>query len=140
MSAVEAPGAALAAAATGCLGVRFRLHGRDPATGLDCIGLLGAALAAIGRPVDLPSGYALRTAGYPGMEHVALVHGFRPAIGATAPGDIWLLRPGPGQVHLGIVAPDGTALIEAHAGLRRVVLTPRPEAELPDQLVARWRL
>jgi hypothetical protein len=27
----------LANAAAGFLGVRFRLHGRDPATGLDCI-------------------------------------------------------------------------------------------------------
>ena len=39
---------ALARAAAGCLGVRFRLHGRDPATGLDCLGLLGAALVATG--------------------------------------------------------------------------------------------
>ena len=39
-------GAALAAAAESLVGTRFRLHGRDPDTGLDCVGLLAASLAA----------------------------------------------------------------------------------------------
>ena len=37
-------GAAIAAAARALVGVPFRLQGRDPALGLDCVGLVGAAL------------------------------------------------------------------------------------------------
>ena len=53
----------LARAALGLKGAPFRLHGRDPATGLDCIGLFAVAMARAGRPVALPNGYALRVQG-----------------------------------------------------------------------------
>ena len=42
--------------ARAAIGARFRLHGRDPESGLDCVGLAGHALGITG----LPSGYALR--------------------------------------------------------------------------------
>ena len=61
-------GAALAAAAESLVGTRFRLHGRDPDTGLDCVGLLAASLAAIGRAAPLPNGYRLRARSLPGLE------------------------------------------------------------------------
>ena len=47
------------ARARGCVGARFRLHGRDPATGLDCVGL---AAIAIGEPLRGASGDGHRPA------------------------------------------------------------------------------
>ncbi len=40
---------AFAEAAESLVGIRFRLFGRDPAYGLDCVGLVAAALARSGR-------------------------------------------------------------------------------------------
>ena len=53
-------GRALALAAESYVGASFRLHGRDPITGFDCLGLVLVALAEIGRPVRVPLRYALR--------------------------------------------------------------------------------
>jgi hypothetical protein len=50
----------LAAQARALVGAPFRLHGRDPETGLDCLGVLAAALAACGISARLPNGYVLR--------------------------------------------------------------------------------
>ncbi|WP_298198658.1 hypothetical protein [Novosphingobium sp.] len=137
-------GAALAQAALALVGCRYRLHGRDPATGLDCVGVLAVALALIGRSQALPGGYPLRTSAVPDLAGLARDHGFVPVPPGTgiAPGEVWLLRPGPGQWHLALVAPDGASLIEAHAGLRRVVRVPLPAADPGDSAPApaRWRL
>ena len=43
-------GNALAHAAEGFVGASFRLHGRDPIIGLDCVGLVLLAMAEIGQP------------------------------------------------------------------------------------------
>lgn len=129
-------GKALTQAALALVGTRFRLHGRDPATGLDCIGLVAASLAAIGREVQAPTRYALRN----GDIRAALV--FVPAAGLIeaalpiVPGDVLLAAPGPLQHHLLIAGPNGT-FIHAHAGLRRVVITPGP---LDWPIVRHWRL
>lgn len=99
------------------VGVRFRLHGRDPATGLDCVGVVAAAL---GRN-DAPTGYAMRggtAAGFAGMLQAA---GLAPA-GEAEAGDVLLIEAGPRQFHLGIWTGLGT--VHADAGLRRVVETP----------------
>lgn len=130
-------GLALAAAAQRLVGCRFRLHGRDPATGLDCLGLVGAALAGLGRRVDLPTGYRLRTGVWPGMAALAAEHGLIAATGADRPGDLWLTRPGPAQLHLAVLDAALRHRIEAHAGLGRVVATPLGPAASP---LARWRL
>jgi len=53
MSPLEA---AIIARARDCVGARFRLHGRSPETGLDCVGLAAVAYGA----ERVPSGYALR--------------------------------------------------------------------------------
>ena len=42
------------------VGVPFRPQGHDPATGLDCVGLVWAAYAAAGRRLVRPMGYPLR--------------------------------------------------------------------------------
>ncbi len=127
----------LAEAAERMIGCRFRLHGRDAATGLDCIGLLAASLRKIGRPGDFPNGYRLRTGQWNDMPRLARDHGFAEASGETMPGDVVFVRPGPAQLHLLIAATRREWFIEAHAGLGRVVLRPGP----PDGiLVQRWRM
>ena len=127
--------ARLAAAALGLVGTRFRLHGRDPAQGLDCIGLLECAMALIGRPIVLPQGYSLRLSNFAGWLPELGPLGFADASGPIVPGDVLLYAPGPAQAHLAIAA-SSSSHIHAHAGLRRVVLTPG----LPDYPLHHWRL
>ena len=127
----------LARTALALEGRPFRLHGRDPATGLDCIGLFAAAMARAGRPVDLPNGYALRARSLPDLRSFAQAAGFiAVADSAPQPGDVCIVRPGPIQFHLAI-AITPTTFVHAHAGLGRVVVTPLD----PDwSLVSQWRL
>lgn len=130
------PGEALFTAAMRLLGAPFRLHGRDPVTGLDCIGLLAAGLAAIGRVAPSPAGYSLRWDDLAAMDRTAKAAGLARAQGAARPGDVLLLRAGPAQLHLAIAAHRHMA-IHAHAGLQRVVLS-----SIPDDwpLIRHWRL
>lgn len=121
------------AAARGAVGARFRLHGRDPASGLDCVGLVALALRAEGFAGPVPSGYALRSG------DASLVHRTIEAAGlivAKEPraGDLLLLRTGPGQLHFAIDCGDG--IVHADAMLRRVV--ERPGMRWP--VIGRWRL
>ena len=126
-----------AQAAEMLVGTDFRLHGANPATGLDCIGLVVAALrgADLQAPVRLPP-YRLRQSRIDGFESAALWAGFVPiANGETRRGDLCLVRPGPAQWHL-LIAARADAFIHAHAGLRRVVVQPAP---LPWPIAQRWR-
>jgi len=126
----------LARAAETLEGAAFRLHGRDPATGLDCIGLLGAAMARAGQPVSLPSGYPWRLRDLSLWLPSPQSCGFSAARSTVRPGDCVILQPGPAQFHLVIALRDGR-WIHAHAGLRRVVIS----AELPAGPIAvHWRL
>jgi hypothetical protein len=126
----------LAAAAEALVGVRFRLHGRDPAHGLDCIGVLAAALAAIGRPAPLPNAYALRSHRLPPLGALATACGFAETRASRRPGDVLMLRIGPCQHHLLVAARDG-GFVHAHAGLARVVVMPGPPGW---PVLHRWRL
>lgn len=129
-------GTALAAAAEALVGTRFRLHGRDPAGGLDCIGLLAAAMAATGRPLVLPGGYPLRLNRIDAWLPDPATCGFAPAAPPWMAGDVVMVQPGPAQFHLAIAASDG-GWVQAHAGLRRVVQTP----ELPaGPILHHWRI
>lgn len=130
-------GPALAAAAQQLVGCKFRLHGREPATGLDCIGVLAAALTAIAVRVSFPTGYCIRTGRFAALPTLAASHGFVRASGATLPGDVLFTRPGPSQLHLVIAALVPGQFVEAHAGLRRVVMTTGP---LADPVLQKWRL
>ena len=129
-------GEALAQAALALVGTGFRLHGRDPATGLDCLGLAGAALSRCGLNVALPAAYRLRSdaasllpaAGIAGLDEIS-------SDAPYAAGDMLLVRSGPGQAHLVILVPGG--FVHAHAGLRRVVLTP---GKMSWPLLRGWRL
>lgn len=121
----------VALAAQALVGVRFRLHGRDPAAGLDCVGLVAAALQAVA-----PAGYGLRNRDISGPMAYATTAGLTETSGDIAPGDVLLVRCGAVQHHLLIAGPGG-GFIHAHAGLRRVVATPGP---LPWPLERHWRL
>lgn len=126
----------LAAAALALVGTRFRLQGRDPATGLDCIGLLGAAMAACGRPLTLPTGYPLRLRALGSWLPDPAASGFARTEPPFTPGDVVMIEPGPAQFHLAIAAP-GAGWVHAHAGLRKVVHDP----ELPKgPMTHHWRL
>ena len=126
----------LAMAARDLVGIPFRLNGRDRTLGLDCIGVLAAALEAIGRPVVLPVGYTLRVRSLADWLPDPAALGFEPARNCARPGDVILIDCGAAQFHLAIAAPGG-GFVHAHAGLRCVVHSP----SLPDGRVAgQWRL
>ena len=109
-----------AAKARALVGVRFRPQGRDPETGLDCVGMILRACAIDSAAVR--SNYALRG------DHA---HELKSALGALCrrvmtaqarEGDILLMAAGPRQMHLGIRTERG--VVHADAKLRRVVETP----------------
>jgi murein DD-endopeptidase / murein LD-carboxypeptidase len=121
---------AVVARARALIGVRFRPQGRSPETGLDCIGLVAAALGVSGVPRD----YALRGSS---PEHLAaglIAAGLRPAAPAL-PGDVLAMAAGPGQLHLGILSDDG--LIHGDASLRRIVERP---GLVPWPILGAWRM
>ena len=126
----------LAAAARTLEGTPFRLHGRDPATGLDCVGLVVSSLTMIGRDISAPNGYSLRRCDpAPFLSHAQLV-GLRECAGPVLTGHVVLVRPSPGQFHL-LVAVSAHDFAHAHAGIGRVVIAPRPE-NWP--IIRQWQL
>jgi cell wall-associated NlpC family hydrolase len=128
-------GLALAAAAEGFVGAPFRFRGRDPRSGLDCVGLVAAALEAIGAPAPPIAPYAFRQRDFAAQIAGAALVGFDEVDDLPQTGDVLLLRPGPAQVHLAVVGAAG--LLHAHAGLGRIVLTPPPP---PWPVERHWRL
>ena len=119
----------IVARARACVGARFRAHGRDPAWGLDCVGVVARAFA-----IAVPADYPLRggTAGLVGR--FAAAAGLRPlAPNEAGPGDLVLVGAGPGQLHLAVLTPGG--FVHADAGLRRVVETPGA----PGPLLGAWQ-
>ena len=127
-------GERIAAAARALIGAPFRLHGRDPRTGLDCVGLVALALRGGGIVADL-DGYALRNASIAGLLAQVPPASLHVVRDPRAAGDILLCRPGPAQHHL-LVALDAHAVVHAHAGLRRVVCQSGP---LPWPIEHHWR-
>ena len=124
---------AIVDAARGCVGTRFRLHGRTPGFALDCVGVVLVAAAAV--PLALPALPAYRLTGL--LPDIAAILA---GIGATeiaAPqaGDLLVIAPAPGQRHFAIVTPTG--LVHAHAGLDRVVEGPVDPAW---RVMQAWRL
>jgi cell wall-associated NlpC family hydrolase len=114
-------GQEIAARARSLVGARFRPQGRTPATGLDCVGLIAAALGVEQARND----YALRGGSLRLLAQELEAAGLVPAVGQQ-PGDVLVMRSGPEQLHLGVVTELG--LVHADAGLRRVVERPgRPE-------------
>ncbi|MCV0384523.1 MAG: C40 family peptidase [Erythrobacter sp.] len=133
-------GTAVAHAAEALVGTRYRLHGRVPETGLDCVGLVHAALSRAGLSPRAPAGYRLRSLDIEPLLALAAMSGLRPAEGPALPGDVLLVRPGPAQHHLHVAlapgASGGARFAHAHAGLRRVAIHHGP---LADPLLRHWR-
>lgn len=123
-------GDAIAERALALVGTPFRMGGRDPATGLDCIGL---AAIALGGSSDLPSGYRLRSGTADSWHRWFEAHGFVQPL-CPKPGDLWLVRAAPLRFHLMIAVPGG--FVHAHAGLRRVVVLPGASSWPVDSV---WR-
>lgn len=130
------PARAFALAAESFVGAPFRFRGRHPRTGLDCVGLVAAALEAVDLPAPPIAPYALRQRDFTAQLDGAASAGFTPVTGDPRTGDLLLLSPGPAQVHLAVVGVGG-GLIHAHAGLGKVVLTPPPA---PWPIERHWRL
>jgi murein DD-endopeptidase / murein LD-carboxypeptidase len=101
------------------LGTAFRLQGRDPRYGLDCVGLV-----ALVWDVEAPSDYGLRTTNLQTVMAVLDRLGIRKS--EPRPGDAVLYQAGPANLHLGVWMGD--SLIHADARLGRVVETPAPVA------------
>lgn len=124
---------ALAAAAMGLIGVRFRLHGRDPAMGLDCVGVVAEAMRRAGTEPVVPAGYRLRTVSVSGLLPFVEANHFEPVQPSGA--DVVLVMVNPVQPHLVIRAHDG--FVHAHAGLGRVTFLP---GSLPWPAIGGWRV
>jgi hypothetical protein len=105
---------------------------RHPATGLDCVGLAALALRTGGAGISVPSGYALRHGDVAHIAGAIEAAGLVP-VADPRPGDLLLLRAGPGQLHFAIQTQDG--MIHADAMLRRVV----ERREIPWPVIGRWR-
>lgn len=126
----------LGEAAVALIGCPFRLHGLDPATGLDCVGLVVASLVAIGRRPVAPRGYGLRNLGVEQWLAFAERSGLEPATESVGGDEVLLAALGYGQHHL-MITTDQHEVVHAHAGLRRVVRQRRDPA---SRISARWRL
>ncbi len=113
--------------ARGAVGARFRLHGRDLAEGLDCVGLAAWALEMDG----VPTGYGLRAT--PDVAAMLAGAGLL-RVDAARAGDLLLCAAGPGLLHLAVLVPGG--LVHADAGARRVVERP---GEAPWPVLSAWR-
>ena len=111
-------GRGVARASLALVGTPFRLHGRDAATGLDCIGLVGLAAGI----ELLPEGYTMRSGTPPRITDGLRAAGFRQRRGRPKLGDVIVFRPGPGQFHFGIRTEAGFVHADARRG--RVVATP----------------
>ncbi len=129
-------GHAVAARALALVGTPFKLGGRDPADGIDCIGL---AALALDRTDDLPGGYRLNAGDEAPWETWFAAHGFDAVESPALPGDVYLVAPGPLHRHLLIVVRGG--FVHAHAGLRRTVFLPGcalPEDAPPWPVLSLW--
>ncbi len=124
-----------AAAADRLVGTPYRLHGRDPDKGVDCVGLVLCAIAAAGRqPAELPA-YGLRNLGLDRLLPFAARNGFVEAPDAQKEGDLILINSGPAQHHL-MIALDRSIYVHAHAGRREVV---RQNGLQQASVVRHWR-
>lgn len=133
---VETDADAFARAAEDLAGTPFRLHGRDPASGLDCIGLVHSCLLAIGRKPVAPRGYRLRNLSIAQWIDHAEKSKLQPAEGCVMRGDVLLVQPSAVQHHL-LIALGPAEVVHAHAGLRKVVRQPLSR----DLTIgAHWRL
>ena len=118
-------------AAMTLVGAPFRLHGRDPATGLDCVGLVAEAMLRAGFTPVAPHGYSLRATSVDTLLPFVHANGLKRV---RTNGDIVLVMVGPLQPHLVLRAAGG--FVHAHAGIGRVTFLP---GALPWPIHTQWR-
>lgn len=124
----------LEAAALAMVGVVFRPQGRGR-EGCDCLGLALHVAAAAGISIDLAP-QPLRGTRPEDARMLLLRLGLRQvSIRNAGAGDILVQAPATLLLHLAVRVNDG--LVEAHAGLRRVVVRPFAGDETWDSA---WRL
>lgn len=121
---------AIEKAARALIGSKFRLHGRDPATGLDCVGVAVIATGAIGFDRN---GYAMR--GGSAVHWAEMLDAAGARITLPQPGDIALVEPGPAQFHLAVLTATG--FVHADAARRRVEERP---GMLAWPVIGYWRI
>jgi murein DD-endopeptidase / murein LD-carboxypeptidase len=125
----------LIAAARSCLGTRFRWQGRDPATGLDCVGLILWAAHQAGFRATVARDYRWRDRldllVDSGLGQAGLMPAHNPE-----PGDVLVFSTDAARAHIGLFA--GPTIIHAHAGVRRVV-EHRLDAEWRARLAGAYR-
>lgn len=123
-------------AALALVGTRYRLHGRTVEQGLDCVGLVALAYTQAGlRFAPPPDDYRLRGDAHARVAVLLEQSCFsRIDGGVWLHGDVLLLHVGSGQQHLILASPH--AHIHAHAGLRRVVMTPGAPV---GEVLGQWR-
>lgn len=80
-------------------------------------------VAALATRAAAPRGYAIRGWNPHEAERWLRGQGFG-RVDKAAPGDVLLMRPGPGQLHLGVGTRGG--FVHADLGLKRVVERPGP--------------
>ena len=129
------PGVQAFAAARSMLGCRFRLQGDDPATGLDCVGLIRAAYRKAGIELTGLANYPMRGWSEKKIIDSIDASGLERWAGTHQEGEIVMLRLPARQIHFALQGHD--LLIHAHAGLRRVVASPTFALPAPIQ---RWRV
>lgn len=113
-------GADIVERARSLVGSRFRPQGRDPATGLDCAGVI---LCAFGiRPDAVSRNYRLAGNHGPRLKAELLKHFWQVGRRDVRPGDVMLCAASDEQVHLAINC--GASFVHADAKLRLVVETP----------------
>ena len=112
---------AVVAAARGAIGARFRMQGRDPAFGLDCVGVVAVGLRGAGYGGAVPADYALRGGCVTEIVAQFAAAGLVRRVTAS-PGGVALFDTGCGQLHLAVIVPGG--IVHADAMLRRVVERP----------------
>lgn len=110
-------GKAVAARARALVGVYFRPQGRTRETGLDCVGLVAAAL----RLEEVRADYRLRGGSIEALGKELEEAGLR-QVKAVREGDVLVMRAGPEQLHMAMVTKAG--FVHAHAGIGHVVETP----------------
>jgi cell wall-associated NlpC family hydrolase len=123
----------IVARARALIGVRFRLQGRDPKLGLDCIGVVMMATGIPARRVRRNYGlYASKPNELNAQFEEA---GFvRIAPASAGEGDVLVVRPGPMGLH--VVILTGTGYLHADARLRKVVERP---GQVPWPTLSAWR-
>lgn len=124
---------AIVAAVRRCVGTPFRMQGRLPGTGLDCLGVVAEAARAAGGELRLPA-YTLDG------DHAALTRSWPTALGCVAvdkaeAGDVLVTAPSRHRRHFAVVTPAG--VVHAHAGIGRVVEGP---LDRDWSVLAAWRL